>query len=171
MWMATSFVRIVLSALLFRFRGGGVAVLPGESANDKRTQVRRVACAVGFGLLALNPWVCAVAFASFLTGWGFPVSAAIGAKARDAFEEEFILLDKLTRLLLGSHYTSLRYGVLWLTLHGSLFGGALAALTLNPAWLLLAGTGGCYALAKDWERGEILVGVLWGSAIAIYIMG
>lgn len=174
MWVAFSFVCIVMSAMLFRFRGGGVVPLPGEKSDNKHTQVRRVVCAVCYGLLALNLWAGIIAFASFLTGWGFPVSAAIGKRKSTDWEAEWGPLDTtslwLTHKIFGT-YDAQRYGVIWLSLHGLLFGGLAAAVTLSPAWLLLAGFGLCYRLTRHWEYGELAAGALWGLATTIYLLG
>lgn len=174
MWFALGFICVALSALLFRFRGGGVAVLPGETEDEKHTQVRRVACVVGFGLLAWNPWVTLAAFLSCLTGWGFPVSAAIGARQTTDWEAEWKPLDLpslwLTHKILGT-YDAKVYGVIWLTLHGLLFGGLVAAVTFSPAFLLLAGFGLCYWLTRHWEYGELAAGALWGLTTMIYRLG
>ena len=161
------------SALLNRWRGGSWPFLPTEvhgGPNDhKRTQVRRIVFAVGLGLLAWNPWVALVAFLSCLTGWGFPVSAAIGKRDVLDWEPEWKPLDWLARAWL-SFYHSTRYGIVWLTMHGLLFGGAIALLTGSPWFLLWGLMGIAYWLAQDWERGELLDGAVKGLAIALHFM-
>lgn len=164
----------VAGGIANRFRGGGVLALPGETKvpDHKRTQVRRVVCAAVFGLLAWNPWVILAAYLSFLTGWGFPVSAAIGAKTGSQWEPEFGPLDAAAKWLtekVNGRYEATLYGTLWLTLHGLFFGLIAAVLTQSVAWLLLAGFGLCYKLSKDWERGELIAGALWGLAITVYL--
>lgn len=164
----------VVGGIANRFRGGGVLALPGETItpNHKRTQVRRVVCAAVFGLLAWNPWVALVAYLSSLTGWGFPVSAAI-RRNPTIYQDEYWPLDKAALWIVNRIYRKYRpqpYGVIWLTLHGLFFGGLLALATGSAAYLLLAGMGVCYYLTRDWEHGEWAFGALWGLAIALSFM-
>lgn len=167
----------LIMAMANRWRGGAKPLLPGEvhgGANDhKRTQVRRLAFALAAGLLAWNPWVALVAYISCLTGWGFPVSAAIGARGKLDYEDEFAPLDAIAHFLASTRvggYTSTYYGVAWLTLHGLLFGGLAALAMASPFPLLWAGMGFCYYLAKDWERGELYDGALKGLGIALALL-
>lgn len=171
------FLAIPVIAALNRYRGGwSIVLLPGESKvpDKKNTQQRRILYAIAVGLAALNPFVAAVAYAACLTGWGFPVSAAIGKRKSTDWEAEWGPLDTtslwLTHKIFGT-YDAQRYGVIWLSLHGLLFGGLAAAVTLSPAWLLLAGFGLCYRLTRHWEYGELAAGALWGLATTIYLLG
>ncbi len=157
----------LIAAFLNRWRGGGWPFLPGEihgGPNDhKRTQVRRVVFAAGLGLLAWNPWLALVAFVSCLTGWGYPVSAAIGNKA--PFEPEWQPLDVLAKPFI--RFGNKAFGFVWLTLHGALF-GALAWLATGSPWMMLWATMGiCYVLTRDWEHGEYAHGALIGLAIVL----
>lgn len=191
---------ILAAALLNRWRGGGWPFLPGEihgGPNDKkRTQVRRIPLLVLFGLatyLAIGNrgyaftlplidldvftpiWllVCLATYASLLTGFGFPVSAAIGKRGKLDYEDEFAPLDAAAHFMASTRvggYTSTYYGVAWLTLHGLLFGALAAAALASPFPLIWAGMGFCYYLAKDWERGELYDGALKGLGIATALM-
>jgi hypothetical protein len=158
----------IASALLNRWRGGSWPFLPGEvhgGPNDhKRTQVRRIVFAAGLGLLAWNPWVGAIAFLSCLTGWGFPVSAAIGARKLTDYEPEFSALDWLSKTLIGQ-YNARTYGIVWLTLHGLAVGIMLSVVT-QSLWPLLNGfMGMTYWLTRNWERGEYVHGAIIGFAL------
>lgn len=159
----------LIASLLFRFRGGGLILLPGETVvpDHKRTQVRRVTCALGYGLMALNPFVGATLFLSMMTGWGPPVAMAIGAQTKR--EPEFAPFDWLALRLVGEGKPR-AYGVAWLTLHGLFFGGLVALATGTVAYLILAGMGLCYYFTRDWEHGEWAFGALWGLAIALSFM-
>lgn len=110
---------IYLATMAFanRWRGGGWPFLPGEvngGPNDhKHTQVRRIVFAALAGLLAwpapstyvpipfTDTWltlpaslsVFVVLYLSTLTGWGFPVSAAIGKRKATDWEAEWKLLE------------------------------------------------------------------------------
>lgn len=166
------FFMIASMALMSRWRGGGWPFILGEvngGQNDhKRTQVRRIAFAATAGLFAWNPFVAIVLFASTLTGWGFPVSAAIGARGKKDFEGEFMPFDFLAKWIIaifGYSYRARAYGIIWLTLHGMLFGSICALWTLEPAYILMASMGLCYSFAKDWESGELLFGSVIGLAI------
>lgn len=161
----------IASAIWNRIRGGGVIKLPGESDSKKHTQIRRVLFAVALGAIALNPMVAAILFVSCLTGWGFPVSAAIGAKKPNAWEGEFFLFDSIAHCITSlMGYTSRRYGVAWLTLHG-LFFGALAAVAMgSPFPVIWAGMGLCYSFAGNWERGELYDGALKGLGISLALL-
>jgi hypothetical protein len=161
------------AALLNRWRGGSWPYLPTEvhgGPNDhKRTQVRRIVFAVGLGLLAWNPWVGAIAFLSCLTGWGFPVSAAIGVRKPTDWEPEFFVLDWISKRVLPT-YSAKAYGIIWLTIHGALF-GALASVAMFSLWpMLWAGMGACYAATKDWEHGEYAHGALIGLGIYLAVL-
>jgi hypothetical protein len=156
------------SALLNRWRGGSWPYLPTEvhgGPNDhKRTQVRRIVFAVGLGLLAWNPWVALVAFVSCLTGWGYPVSSTIGVKK--PVEPEFLPLDILSKPF--AKISTTLYGIVWLTLHGLLFGGALVLIT-GSLWFLLWGLMGlAYWVTQDWEHGELVDGAIKGLAIGLF---
>jgi hypothetical protein len=157
----------IAAALLNRWRGGSWPYLPTEihgGPNDhKRTQVRRIVFAVGLGLLAWNPWVTLVAFLSCLTGWGYPVSSAIGV--RTPVEPEWKPLDVLARPF--ANIGTRAYGTAWLTLHGLLFGGLLALLTGSPWFLLWGLMGLAYWVARDWERGELVDGAVKGLVIGL----
>lgn len=183
-------VYAIVIAIANRFRGGGVFVLAGEKTferdgkDKKHTQIRRLTYAGIVGLLALNPYVGAAAFLATLTGWGFPISAAIGKRAKTDWEEEFLPFDKASKWIVEKiygEYCAQPYGVVWLTFHG-LMTGILFAIALmipvainqgifesiaffNPLFLGMGFMGFCYAVTSDWERGEILDGFLKGSII------
>lgn len=142
--------------------------MPGETVDHKRTQVRRISASLGFGLLAWNPFVALIYFLHALPGWGFPVSAAIGAKTD--FEPEWAPLDAAAKWLCTKWfggYAARPYGVIWLCLLGLMAGSVLALITFNPLWLMLGYLGFCYLLAADWERGEFLAGALWALTMAL----
>lgn len=124
------------------------------------------------GLLAWNPLVSVIAFLSLLTGWGFPVSAAV-RRNPVIYQEECWPLDKasvwLVNRMFGQYYPH-AYGVTWLTLHGAYFGAHLAIGLGSPVFLLLAGMGLCYAFCRDIEEGEMVHGVLWGLVIFIFVL-
>jgi hypothetical protein len=168
--LAFLFIYVAVSSYLNRWRGGSWPFLPTEvhgGPNDhKRTQVRRIVFAVGLGLLAWNPWVALVLLISCLTGWGYPVSAAIGVKK--PVEPEFWPLDWICRPL--SSISTTVYGVFWLCLHGFLFGAILTAIT-GSLWFLLWGLMGvAYWLVNDWEHGEFADGAVKGLAIGLYVL-
>ena len=157
----------LIGALLNRWRGGGWPFLPSEvhgGPNDKkRTQVRRIVFSAGLGLLAWNPWLALVAFVSCLTGWGYPVSAAIGNTK--PIEPEWAPLDWLAKP--ATRWGNKAYGTAWLTLHGGLF-GALAWVATGSPWMMLWATMGvCYLLTRDWEYGEYAHGAVIGVAIGL----
>lgn len=169
---------VVLSGLLvalgFRWRGGAKPLLPGEihggAQDNKHTQIRRLVYATLVGLLAWNPLAGLVAYLACLTGWGFPVSAAIGARKDGEWEAECLPFDWLTTQLVGRAKAT-RYGVVWLTLHG-LFFGLLTAMAMDSFWPLLWGLMGfCYFFTRHWERGELAFGFTVGLAIALARMG
>lgn len=155
----------VAGALVNRFRGGGLFLLPGETVvpDHKRTQIRRLAYAGFCGLATWNPWVVLIVYGSLLTGWGYPVSTAIGAKS-SPIEPEFYPFDKLAGMITNSPHL---YGVIWLTIHG-LFFGALTAFAVGSLWpLLWCSMGLCYKFAQDWERGELLYGAVQGFILIL----
>lgn len=183
----------VLMGAANRFRGGGLIPLPGETTvpDHKRTQMRRLTYSFMAGILAFNPWVAVVAFLGCLTGWGFPISAAMGLNKPKDWEAEFTPLDAAARFIatLGGSlaYHSRAYGITWLTLHG-LSLGAIAAftgvaidfvlnlifgfhwsgfewLTASPWLLLWGGMGLMFASTKNWETGEWRYGALQGLAL------
>lgn len=187
---------IILAPILNRWRGGGWPFLPGEihgGPNDKkRTQVRRIPFVAAFGLITysvlgnvghdftlpfvgwevfLPTWllVSLSVYASLLTGWGFPLSAAVKANTRK-WQEEWWPLDIVTLGLVG-HQDSHRYGVVWLTLHGALFGSLVGLALQSPIPAVLwAFMGLSYSYAQDWERGEIVDGLIKGLAIALTLV-
>jgi len=130
----------VVGGIANRFRGGGVFALPGETPTNTRSQVRRITFAVLFGLLAWNPWVAVIAFLSVLTGWGFPVSAAI-RRNPTIYQDECWPLDKASLWIVNRIYRKYRpqpYGVIWLTLHG-LITGALVGVGFAMPFAVDAG--------------------------------
>lgn len=157
----------ICAAILNRFRGGGIFLMPWETVDHKSTQIRRIVYALFFGLITWNPLVAATVFLSLLTGWGYPVSTAIKAKTT-GWEAQFTPLDKATQWLVGSASPHV-YGVVWLTLHGLFFGAITAAFTHSFWPLLWASMGLCYKYARDWERGEILYGMIQGFTVALVL--
>lgn len=160
---------VPVSATLYRWRGGGFFLLPGETEDSKRTQIRRLTWAIPMGLLTFNPWVFAVLMLSCFTGWGYAISVAIGAKDGPR-ESKFWPLDKLADLITKGDGER-AYGVVWLTLHGVLFGtlASLATHSLFPVflWSLM---GVSFYYAKDWNRGEIFYGAIQGLGLALALM-
>lgn len=159
------------AGMLFnRWRGGGAPYLPGETLvpDHKRSQVRRVVWALVMGVMALNAWVALALFLSCLTGWGFPVSAAQG-KNQTPWEPEFGPIDEIAHLLSRGRGAQF-YGTVWLTIHGLLFGGIVAALTHSKFGFLLGLMGISYRFTKDSEAGERAFGVVQGVAMALILM-
>lgn len=185
--MGTALLMLVIAALgavLNRFRGGGIILLPGETVvpDHKRTQVRRLTYCAYTSLAAWNPFVGVGIFAWLLTGWGFPVSAAVGRNSVP-WQAEFWLLDQLTILLVGKANARL-YGTVWLTLFGLCT--AATVIFLNTAWasyhsgvftfplasLWLLGWGVmglCYRIATDIELGEIYYGAAQSFIISLFL--
>jgi hypothetical protein len=168
--LALIVILTTLGAVLNRFRGGGVILLPGETVvpDHKKTQVRRLFYSVFMGLISFHPLVGLIVFLSLITGWGFPVSAAIG-KNPVPWQREFWLFDKFTEWTVGKENPHL-YGVTWLTYHGSWFGLTTALAIHSPwpfAWCLM---GLCYKYAADWERGEIWYGTIQTFTITLFLI-
>lgn len=161
----------VITAALNRFRGGGLFLLPGETImpDHKRTQVRRLVYAAFLALAAWNIWPALIVYLSLMTGWGYPVSTAVGAKSTLPYESEFSPFDWLAEKIVGPNNPSV-YGLVWLTIHGFVF-GAMLAIALGSAWPLLWGLMGlAYKVARDWERGEICYGLVQGASIVLYLL-
>jgi len=154
------FLHILAAMLANRYRGGGVFKFGG-------TQTRRVTFALVVGLLAWNPFVGGILYLMTLTGWGYPVSTAIGKKVT-SYEKEFKPLDVLAlqwAAMLSTQYNPRLYGILWLTLHGLITGIAVGLVLHSFIPLLLSLMGVLYSVSKDWERGEYLYGALLGVTI------
>lgn len=184
------FLAAFFIAIARRFQGGGVFLLPGETTierdgkDNKHTQIRRLGYAGCVGIVSFNPFTAAAAFLASLTGWGFPISAAIGKRGEKDFEEEFLPFDIASKWIVEKiygEYYSKPYGVTWLTIHG-FFTGLLFAISymilaaiqygpyeslayFNPLFLGMSLMGACFYLTCDWEKGEILDGALKGAIL------
>lgn len=177
--MLIALAKALTGAVVNRFRGGGVVLLPGETQvpDHKKTQVRRITyAATGAAFVfahTFNPWQALgtflVLWATLLTGWGVPIGAAGGWQKGDYHDfKEFSgftlkiwrwqvyipLLDDfatwLTDKLGGGNRT---WGVVWLSCWG-LFTGFLLALT-GAGWLAMLTFG--------------LIGAVYWSVFTFYL--
>lgn len=175
---------ILINALLYRFRGGGLFLLPRETEGDKQTQARRIIFALGTGastlLLGLAWWealvVAAVMFVWQLTGNGAVIGSVGNWQTKPM--EEFGPLDKLatfiTKKLRGDPQDhKVTWGIAWYALWGLSMALCLSLLpSLHLLGLLpLMLIGAAYRVALEphgpegWGLGELYAGGVIGLAL------
>lgn len=166
MHIAFAIFATILCAFANRFRGGGLILLPGETVtpDHKRDTIRRATWAVMCGLVAWNPAIPFVMFATVLPGWGSPIGAATG-KVKNKIKE-WAWLDFVARTIA----TGIRsQGLVWLSIFG-LLSGALAWGVSGNVWpFLWVSMGLAYWMTRDIEHGEYAYGALQGLTLAMWV--
>ena len=177
----TLIIAAAVGAFLNRWRGGGLVRLPGETLTNGRSQLRRLTAlsvaGTGMWVLGFEWWqavlACVAIFLSYMTGHGVPQGAAGGFN--DAALVEWGPLDWICNRLAWNETS---WGVIWLTLHGTLFGIfiSLALFSFWPVilwacqgWIFYVIPRICLKLQEPatvrWP--EYAMGVAYGLAVAL----